>query len=215
MWTPEQELATLYIASQMRLIGLSSITCTSKREKVPGLKDYIVDVPLVGITAQASVPKPLTFKLDRTSSVGQRGTNAVLPEPVLRPDGRHDGLEKHIDGHGAVEHQRSSDGSQLVELQLMDDFVVTADHQAVWARMSDGEREEATLGPFFVNWRIRADDMIFLGFAIHAKEWAWNDYVDEVCAPGQPSEVPSDRTWTHCIRREMRSISPTKSWCVS
>lgn len=215
--TRGEELATLYIAAQMKLIGLFT---TKSASTSPSLKDYIVDVPLVGISttesrraaADADRPRPpLTFtrlheaSTQTTTTVDTRGTaTADNSQPCQTDESEEagadpanqqcgtggDGDDEEDDSSGnradGADAERSGgvdegEGADRVELRLWDDFVVTADYQAIREAMADGDTNEAAAtgsATGETEWRVTADELVFLGFGIHAEQWSRNDYRD-------------------------------------
>jgi hypothetical protein len=206
----------------MKLIGLLT---TKSASTSPSLKDYIVDVPLVGISttesrrpdADADVDRPrppLTFtrlheaSTQTTTTVDTRSAATADNSQSCQTDeseeadanpanqqcdtggggddeegddsaNRADGADASAERSGGVDVE--GDGADRVELRLWDDFVVTADYQAIREAMTaDDDANEA--GAVETEWRVTADELVFLGFGIHAEQWSRNDYRDAVRA---------------------------------
>jgi hypothetical protein len=203
----------------MKLIGLFT---TKSASTSPSLKDYIVDVPLVGISttesrradADADRPRPpLTFtrlyeaSTQTTTTVDTRSTATADNSQPCQTDeseeagadpanqqcgtgGGGDDEEDDSSGNRAdgADAERSGgvdegEGADRVELRLWDDFVVTADYQAIREAMADDDTNEAAAtgsATGETEWRVTADELVFLGFGIHAEQWSRNDYRDAV-----------------------------------
>lgn len=155
----------------MKLIGLSPVLPGRRPEsserrkealpKEPSIRDYIIDVPLVGITTEARADPALTFKLTSELNRRQPSDNVVTEHPKAN-----------------VDAELGKDEEQEIKLRLWDDFVFTADYQAIQASSSKETISSQKLTR--MDWRVQADDMVFLGFGIHATEWGRNDYSDKV-----------------------------------